>query len=298
MSKRVLKRTIKKESTCTCNKCGKSFTSTRGLNVHQKKNKNCDREYKCSKCQKLFKSEYDFNRHAQRTTSCVPEDIPVIVGDNIDNKCHVCNNTFSTKYNLLRHMQTCNFTMNALQLMKLAQASAGTTNVTNVTNNTLIQNNTVQVNLVVCNFGQEDLGRIDSERIKQLVMNHAGDFIPKMIETVHKNPELPEYRNVYYDPVQEKALIFTEVGDDTKTWKVEDVGVISAQLTQKIKKHVINNPRLDLTPNNTDSNSPEWITYAANMEEIFDTNPEDVEEANIQILATGADEIQAIIAAE
>ena len=94
------------------------------------------------------------------------------------------------------------------------------------------------MNVTICSFGNEDLSKLDSKKVMELLKYHAKDFVPKMIEHVHANPELPEFHNVFYDPEHGKAIVFTPISDNEQSWKMRDFAEVSAELTAKIKEYV------------------------------------------------------------
>ena len=94
----------------TCKKCKKSFKQERYLKQHQNRINPCLSEYRCQKCNKKFQSASLLKRHEGRITPCAPASIPVITGDNEENKCHLCGNTYASTSNLKRHKKTCKMT--------------------------------------------------------------------------------------------------------------------------------------------------------------------------------------------
>ena len=72
----------------------------------------------------------------------------------------------------------------------------------------------------------------------QLLKNHADNFMPKMIEHVHANPEHPEFHNVFYDPKCEKAIVFAPISDTEMSWQARDFQEVSEDLIEKIKQHI------------------------------------------------------------
>ena len=52
-----------------------------------------------------------------------------------------------------------------------------------------------------------------------------------MIEHVHANPDHPEFHNVFYDPVREKAIVFAPISDTEMSWQSREFCEVSADLT-------------------------------------------------------------------
>ena len=111
-----------------------------------------------------------------------------------------------------------------------------------VNNNTLnhinVQNNNLYLNVTICSFGNEDLSKLDTAKVMQLLKNHTDNFMPKMIEHVHANPDHPEFHNVFYDPQREKAIVFAQISDTEMSWQARDFQEVSTDLTEKIKEHI------------------------------------------------------------
>ena len=103
----------------TCDKCNSKFKNQRALDQHKRRKIPCTAGTVCSKCQKDFNTTSMLARHMKRKTPCAPEEVPVIIGENNENRCQFCNNTYSTKSNLKRHQQTCDKDNNMEVMVKL-----------------------------------------------------------------------------------------------------------------------------------------------------------------------------------
>ena len=218
----------------------------------------------CSKCKKSFRDAYELRRHLKRKRPCVPSSVPVVKNDNSDNVCMFCGRSYSSVYSLKRHQKDCNMAKDPQLLMRLflqqkkenekqkkemdqlkAQVeviSSGivSSNQQTVINNVTVNNvqNNMYVNVTICSFGNEDLSKLDTAKVMQLLKNHAKDFMPKMIEHVHANPDHPEYHNVFYDPKREKAIVFAPISSTEMSWQVREFQEISDNITEKIKNHI------------------------------------------------------------
>lgn len=122
-------------------------------------------------------------------------------------------------------------------------------------NNNMTQNNNIYVNIDTCDFGNEDLSKLDKMEVLRIIQNHdTKEFIPKMIEYLHTNPQFPEYHNIYYDEQKDKVLVF-----NSDQWIEMDLMGISEQLGSRFIKFIspaegstiINSA--NLLENNTDS---------------------------------------------
>lgn len=251
----------KTRETPICDRCGKTFKTKQYLQTHQRRKTLCDRKFPCKKCGRRFPTPSKLRAHERRKTPCVPEEIPIVTNANEENKCHICGKTYSSASNLRRHQRICDRETNMAYMMKMLIEQnkkqgereqklleiieknglvpisiSNTTNNNNTTINNVQQN--MYVNVTLCVFGNEDLSRLDSAKVMDLLKNHADDFMPKMIEHVHSNPEMPEYHNVFYDPQKEKAIVFTKISDSERSWSIRDIKDVSEALAGKIKEHI------------------------------------------------------------
>jgi Zinc finger, C2H2 type len=243
-----------------CKKCNRGFTEERYLQNHLRRKIPCDKKFVCPKCKIECKTGSALYNHINRITSCVPDKIPVIDNTKNEFRCHFCDKTLANSYSLKRHISSnsCDQEKNMMYMMeKLIKQSEkreermmnelgdlkqqlvenGITPVTNNVNINNIQNN-LYVNVTICSFGKEDLSRLDTSKVMNLLKNNVGDFMPKMIEHVHANPEIPEFHNVFFDPEKGKAIVFTPISDSEQSWQMRNFAEVSAELTQKIKDHV------------------------------------------------------------
>lgn len=258
MATRKVYRLKKIKKPFVCKKCEKGFSEERYLQQHLKRKTPCDKKFICPKCRKSFGNDYTLKNHLNRITPCVPEEIPIIDATKEEFRCQYCNKTYSNKHNLKRHQKTCDKEANLQYLMKKLleennkewekriekivgnTVMPNNTTINNVTVNNVhnVQNNNLYLNVTICSFGNEDLSKLDTTKVMELIKDHTSDFIPKMIEQVHANPELPEYHNVFYDPKKDKAIVFAPISDNEKSWKIRDFKEVSDELTQKIREYI------------------------------------------------------------
>ena len=243
-----------------CPKCNKTFNKQGYLKNHLNQAYPCNEPIICKKCGDEFKTVQSLNKHLRRKTNCMKiktndsYSTPIITESNKDNKCYICGKTYSTKSNLKRHRKTCNIQDKGPDIIQLLmnqqkqidflqnQLITNQINPLNVTinnnNNTInIQQNTY-VNITICSFGDEDLTKLDKKKIMELLKGQIEDFMPKMIEHVHANPDHPDFHNVFYDPKNEKAIIFAPISKTEMSWQMTDIRDVSKNLAAKIREHI------------------------------------------------------------
>ena len=248
MSRRRIIRKVKNTDAVKCYKCDKTFSAERYLVIHQEKIPDCDKELKCNKCKKIFKTHSHLNSHLNRKTPCAPEEVPVIKGDNEENRCKYCSGTYCNRQSLKRHYKTCSAKDNPTSLIELVKSQNNkidqlTKTVEQLQNGNIIVNQTyndnrVTNNIIMIGFGNEDLKRIvGTELAAQFLLDHKAEgVVPKLVEYLHCNPENPELQNVYMShDDDEVAVVFGR--SDTKdelTWIYEKAEIVSKQLIDNV----------------------------------------------------------------
>lgn len=285
MTERKVYKLKKADKPFICNKCNKGFVEDRYLQQHLKRKTPCNKEHICSKCNKVFESGKLLLRHLNRKTPCALEEIPVITNDNIENKCRMCGKEFSTASNLKRHQKdVCNASNTKVikQLMdritQLESQISGTPQ-TVINGDVNIQNNiqNTYVNVTICSFGDEDLSKLDKNKVMHFIKNNEKDFMPKMIEHVHANPDMPEHHNVFYDPVRNKAIVYASISESEKSWQAHDFEEVLKQITKKIKTYMKpgHSPYFDMAMKDKDYDTSNIIIRIAdqtdwNTDEVFE----------------------------
>ena len=286
MTERKVYKLKKVDKPFVCSKCNNGFKQKEHLEKHLNRVNACDATYICNKCGKSFDSDSILKRHLNRKTPCSIEEIPVITNNNEENRCHLCNKTFATASSLKRHQKNvCNTSnpqisqqiINLLlekdqqrderekKLLEIIEknglSSTINNNTTNITN---VQQN-IYMNVTICCFGDEDLSRLDKNKVMELLKNHEKDFMSKMIEYIHANPDMPELHNVFYDPIKNKAIVFAPISENEKSWQSCDFKIASEKMTQQIKEHVMpgNGPYFDMAMKEKDYDTSNAIIRIA-----------------------------------
>jgi hypothetical protein len=276
-----------KVETPMCDRCGKTFKSKQYLRNHKNRTTSCDKKYPCKKCGRIFPTPSKLRAHERRKTPCVPEEVPIVTNNNEENMCHICGKTYSSNSNLRRHQRVCDRQTNlshmvkllveqnkqqqeTIQALMLEKQIAPVNNSTNITVNNIQQN--MYVNVTICSFGKEDLSRLDSTKVMNLLKGQVKDFMPKMIEHVHANPDHPEYHNVFYDPERQQAIVYAPISDTEFSWQSRDFSEVSANLTEKIKQHInpSTGPYFNLAMKEKDTDTANKIIRIAQEEQYND----------------------------
>ena len=259
MTERKIYKLKKEDRPFVCDKCNKTFKEERHYKSHQNRKTPCIKEFKCNKCNKVFQNNTFLSRHLNRKTPCALNEIPVITIDNVENRCQFCNKTYSSKSNLNKHQKSCNTASNPQAMQRLMDMVLDLTQevkelkgkqpaINNTLNQTLNVQQNLYMNVTFCSFGNEDFSKLDSTKVMQLLRGQVKDFMSKMIEYIHTDPDHPELHNVFYDPIRKKAIVFTRISDNEMSWQTRDFREVSDILTDKIKDHVApgNGPYFDM----------------------------------------------------
>jgi Zinc finger, C2H2 type len=263
-----------------CKKCNRKFSELRYLQRHLKRKTPCTETFICAKCNKSFRNKQELTRHGNRITSCAIEEVPVVSTTNEENCCHICGKSYATPSNLRRHQkEVCNTTANPQVIQQLLSTCAKQQEfiqtlveggaISPVTNNVTVnnvQNNNLYVNVTICSFGSEDLSRLDTNKVMNLIKNNTGNFIPKMIEHVHANPNTPENHNVFFDPVRGKAIVFAPISASENSWQVREIREVSDLLTERFIDHIrpMNGPYFNQAAQAKDYDASNGILHIVN----------------------------------
>jgi len=243
----------------SCTKCKKSFKEKRYLDQHISNRKTpCNKKYICTACRKVFDSQRHLDRHMKRVTPCAPDQVPVILENNVENRCQYCNKTYANKSSLTRHLKICNKDVSMKAIMKLLEENnrrlveelrGGNTT-------TIINNNTLYMGNKLCVFGEEDFSLLNQNKVQAMFLEDATKFVPRLIRELHTNPELPQFHNVYYDTETKQAMVFTRVminGVYVSTWQKKDMSEVSKELVKKAKRYPTCTPLAqNIKPNSAD----------------------------------------------
>jgi len=191
-------------------------------------------KYQCDKCLKVFTIKGNYKQHLNRITPCVKL---------INNDCIWCNKKYVNKYTRLRHeLKTCPVKIRSdneadekqkreqlriqsledkitqLENMIKSGITPQTTTTTTTNTNTNNSNNTNSNNIIINNYGNEDMTHITEKKLIG-IFNQCFMSVPKLIELKHFNKEKPENSNVYISDIKSKYALI-HVGDGE--WNITD----------------------------------------------------------------------------
>ena len=172
----------------------------------------------CSVCSKIYKTQHGYNNHIS-LNRCKINDDSVI--------CKYCNKSFSNKYHRKTHELKCiNHYKNTIQqlqeeIQKLKESS--TTIVTNINGN--INNNNNTQNIIINNFGNEDISHVTKKQIlRALRMNKECPV--ELVKLIHFNNDKPENHNIYKPNFKDKYVKYYE----NNIWKIGDLMKVVTEL--------------------------------------------------------------------
>jgi len=265
-----------------CEKCGRKFKEKRCYTQHINKKIPCNDGLTCPKCSKKFSYPADLKRHLARKTPCVIE----ITQENEDDekKCNTCDKTFSTRGNLIRHQKNCKESdlekvlAHIDKLTKIVEELEGKPSlVTNVSNINNTQQNIIidYKQVTLCQFGHENLERLDMDYVRQIMLEHPEQYTPLMIQAIHADPALLENHNIYYDNMTEEIMIYTKTGE-VIAWEAKSAVDVNAELVRKAIRYIKSHPLAQNIPRGTILEDD----YVDSQEYITTTkwnSPEDIE---------------------
>jgi hypothetical protein len=203
-----------------CDNCGMTFTRKSGLIYHIEKNVCNEKEYKCRYCVKTFSSESSWYRHMRSSCKSKPTDEDLLqdesqsnIFDQIDKQAIY--EKLLDMQNRIDHLEAENGQLK--QEMKTTQSGNNITNNTN-SHNTINNVNNGTINYYLVGYGKEDYNAIDrTTLLKSIGTGFNSTF--NLIDTVHFNPEYPEFHNVYISSMKNKYAMMYDGTDWTLVMK-------------------------------------------------------------------------------
>ncbi len=160
-------------------------------------------EYLCSICNYTSQKREHVLRHQKRKKSCGRGD-KYIIENKIDVVCDYCFKKFSCDANLKNHMfNSCKkryiVMNNEIQELRSQVKNITNNNIMSNSNNNNNNNNNNNVVLVVNNYENTSLEKITDDIYTKILSKDVEPYqiIPRLIEKIHFNKDIPENHNIY-----------------------------------------------------------------------------------------------------
>lgn len=210
-----------------CKLCNKIFDMKIAYTRHLARKTPCvKKQIKCFKCNRLFNTLMMLKNHLNKKKSCDNDDIY---------KCKICNKQYITKRNYNKHMKS------HQEIVKTNNTETGNiinsnnTN-TNSNNSTVNSHNTINYNITINKFGDEDRSFLTEENIKN-ILNRGFQSIPDLITQTHFNINHPENHNVYITNLSKKTILIY----NGERWILTNRDEIIEELLHSNKDFIIDN---------------------------------------------------------
>lgn len=178
-----------------CEKCEKEFTKKWNYKLHINRKTKCKKvRYTCEICKKSYSSKSNLIKHMKKK-NCQRKI------KNKDNVCIGCLKKYSSKSNLTRHQKNCKRYIELYALgdikdeIKELKKCIQTIMVDNIKNININNYTTINQNLIINNFGFEDMKHLDKDFIKEL-LESPDDSVPKLIDAIHFSKNNPHNMNM------------------------------------------------------------------------------------------------------
>ena len=213
-----------------CHRCGYTASQRINLRHHLNRKKICKPILGDISIEEI-KKHYNFEiTEIPQNNTNLPQNNTFIPQNNTkENKCKYCNKILSRYDSLNRHMKTCKKKQETealvinqeeeirkmkLEIQELKKKST-TTNNNNINNTTTNNNINNSKNIIINNYGDENIKHIKSKDFAGL-LNGIYNAVPKLIEKIHFDPNHPENQNIKYT---NKKLPYLKVMKDNK-WQL------------------------------------------------------------------------------
>jgi hypothetical protein len=161
--------------------------------------------FKCSNCDYSSDLKSNVKNHINKKNKC--SDDAKIIEIQSEIICEHCNKKYSTLPNLKRHLKKCSKndfvnqkTMNGDGAVNVMGDFTPNTKFEKNCNNNEVNNtqnnNNMTVNMYLNSYDNTDYSKISDSTYKQILGKNLM-IVPKMIESVHCNKNIPENHNVY-----------------------------------------------------------------------------------------------------
>ncbi len=150
-------------------------------------------KYQCSVCGYVSLQKNTVFRHMNKKKSCGIGDKKIIEITET-NKCEYCNKNFSTAQTLAYHIKkSCSKKMESEEIIKLKEENKKLKEEKSI----IINDNRI-FNITLVNYEKTKLDKIPDNVITDIIKDaDTYQLIPRFIQAVHFNPNIPENINIY-----------------------------------------------------------------------------------------------------
>lgn len=213
-----------------CNNCFDYFKTKQQLDRHMNKKNKCTikTNFQCLNCNKYFRSKYYLKDHIDN--KCKPLTDIIVKNTHSDIEIAITEILSSTIDDTLKTELLKKHNINLLddQILKIINSDMNIngkminlkscindpkphqTVIANITNNTIIKNSHNTTNIMINNFGKEEISYLDGDYFKNLIMNqHIETGYVQLIKDIYLNKEHPENGTVKIENINNKyALVY------------------------------------------------------------------------------------------
>jgi len=213
-----------------CNNCLDFFKTKQQLDRHLSKKNKCTikTNFQCFNCNKYFRSKYYLKDHV--SNKCTSSTDLIVKDKHSDVEIAITEILSSTIDDTLKTELLKKHNINLLddQILKIINSDMNIngkminlkscindpkshqTVIANITNNTIIKNSHNTTNIMINNFGKEEIAYLDSEYFNNLIMNqHIEKGYVQLIKDIYLNKEHPENGTVKIENINNKyALVY------------------------------------------------------------------------------------------
>ncbi len=111
-------------------------------------------------------------------------------------------------------------------------------NNSNNSNNNINSNNVNNTNIVVVNYGQEDMAKVDKKKIIECITRGAYNSAYRLTDLIHFDPEHPENQNIYISNMKNKYAMEYKNGSWNMVTKKELVDKIYRNKKEYIEENI------------------------------------------------------------
>jgi len=166
----------------------------------------------CSICSKVYKSAKTYNQHIDLKRCKIGLEIIVIC-------CQYCSKVFTRNFNKTKHEVKCvKNPKYVIEQLKIQIKKYESSSHPIIVNNGTINNSINSQNIIINNFGSEDISHITNKQIlRALKMNRECPV--ELVKLIHFNKEKPENHNIYKSNFKDKNVKYY----DDNVWKIGDL---------------------------------------------------------------------------